>query len=133
MSILMLSYSETDSRVAETIAAILREDGIDCIASAKTDDWADVGSGEFDRFVRDCLSYMPVLSGTSLSSQWLPYELGYVSGLEKHVVCYVGSPSSQIPHYVTCRELLKSVDDLRRHLAECGHARTLRQATRGRP
>jgi hypothetical protein len=133
MSILMLSYSETDSKVAETIAAVLQEDGIDCIMSPKTNDWADTGSDEFDHVLRDCLSYMPILSATSLLSQWLPYEVGYAAGLEKHAVCYVASPEAQVPRYVTCHELLRSIADLRRHLAECGHARVLREAAQGGP
>jgi hypothetical protein len=133
MSILMLDYSEKETEVADAIAEVLRAMGIDCIQGARGTDWDEAAKEEFDSMLMDCLSYIPVVSAESSKSGWLPYEVGYARGREKHVVCYVTSPSLDVPAFLSGLELLRSMDDLCRHLASCDYAEMLRRLSSEQP
>jgi hypothetical protein len=127
MSILMLSYSDCDSAVAEPVAEIVRESGIDCVASPKGPDWDSLSTREFDGLIVHCLSLLLIVSPESLRSQWMPYETGYAKAYGKHILAYMTSSSLEIPGYLSNLEMLTSTDELCRHLEHCHHAAALRR------
>ncbi len=133
MSILLLSYFEADSELAQTIAEVVSDYGIECVGSRKAGSWTRAHKEQFDEELLDCLSLLVVLSPESASSQWLPYEVGYGTAGGKHVLCYKTSRANETPLYVSCCEILDSIHELRRHLEGCKHATALRESAASPP
>ena len=109
-----ISYSHSDSDVADQIAAVLDELAISYFRDIKNIDWGDDVTTEVRDGLTAAESIIVIVSPGSLKSHWVSYEVGYGTALRKRILPYLTHPSLDAPGFMTGLSYVKSCDDVRR-------------------
>lgn len=108
-----ISYSSVDDGVARSVADTLAGLGIDYFLDSKDIKWGDDISGEIKKSLADCSHLIVVLSPASLKSQWVPFEIGHASALDKRILPFVTHPSLSLPGYLQAFHHKTRIEDIR--------------------
>ncbi|EMI21620.1 hypothetical protein RMSM_01447 [Rhodopirellula maiorica SM1] len=115
MSSVFISYSRNDSKVADDLASILSEVGIDYFRDVKDIDWGARFSSRVREGLADCVAVLVIVSAEGLKSQWVPYEIGQASAFGKIVLPYLTDLSVEIPQYVRDLNIVTTVAQVREY------------------
>ena len=100
MSVVFISYSHVDSKVADEIAAILEEYEIKYFRDVKDIEWGAPVSAKVKEGLEESIAILVIISPASLKSHWVPYEIGYATAKDKRILPYLVHPSLDVPSYI---------------------------------
>jgi TIR domain len=100
MSVVFISYSHVDLKVADEIAAILDEYEIKYFRDVKDIEWGAPISAKVKEGIEDSIAILVIISPASLKSHWVPYEIGYATAKGKRILPYLEHPSLDVPSYI---------------------------------
>ena len=117
MKNIFLSYSRADETEANNVAKALDELGLEYFRDVKNIDWGKDVDSEVKVGLNDCIAVLVVVTVGSLKSQWVPYEIGYASGLRKRILPYVTNKNLDLPEYIRRLNYVTSIEEIRKHLS----------------
>lgn len=97
-----LSYSSQDRESAVRVADALAESGVECFLDQRD---LTVGDPFVERLMAElenCMAVVLLISEEALSSQWVPFEVGYAMALGKRILPFIseGSAAGALPQYL---------------------------------
>ena len=78
-----ISYSSVDDKWAKQLAKALDEINIEYFFDRKDIEWGDDVTDRITEGLAQCSALIVIISPASLKSQWVPFEIGHASGLER--------------------------------------------------
>jgi len=115
MSIVFISYSHVDSKVADSIVAVFEKVGIEYFRDVKHIEWGRSISGEVRVALEQSVAILVILSPASIKSQWVPYEVGYGRALHKRVLPFLTHPAIDVPGYMGDLRRISSIAEMREY------------------
>jgi hypothetical protein len=112
-STVFISYSRTDTAVANQIASLLNKLGIKYFLDVKDINWGGSINATVRAALLECHAVLVVLSPGSLKSQWVPYEIGHASALRKTILPYLTHTSLELPLFLQDRHYLTTLEGIR--------------------
>lgn len=103
-----VSYSHSDREVADTLCAILDDLSIPYFRDERSIEWGESISSEVKLALSEAFAVIVVVSPGSLKSQWVAYETGYASALDKRILPFLTHPDLDVPGYM--RDLKNHLD-----------------------
>jgi hypothetical protein len=97
MGKVLISYSQVDSEIADEIVRTLLKQNVEIIRDVRDVSWGESVELKVDKGFDEISAVLVVISPASLKSQWMPYEIGFVTGRGKTVIPYITDPSLEIP------------------------------------
>lgn len=113
MSTVFISYSHTDSNVADAIVKELEDLGINHFRDVKEIEWGQAISARVREGLHSASAIIVIVSPGSLKSQWVAYEIGFGSGTNKRILPYLTHGSLDLPAFISDLSYVKSVDKIR--------------------
>lgn len=95
-----ISYAHEDANIAESIARIIGEMDIDTFMDVKKISWGNVVLSKVRQALEESQYILVLVSESSLSSQWVPFEVGYAAALRKKILPYVLDKKLSVPAYI---------------------------------
>ncbi len=108
-----ISYSHSDQEVALDICKILDDYSIPYFRDERSIEWGDRISDQVKLALAEAVAVLVVISPGSLKSQWVAYEVGYASALEKKVLPFLTHPELDVPGYVGDLKYYVEIKDVR--------------------
>lgn len=115
-STVFISYSRTDSAIADKISSILDDLEITYFRDIKNINWGNPIATDVRRALRDCRAIIVIVSPGSEKSQWVSYEIGHASALRKTILPFLTHPSQNTPPFLKDRKHIETLDEIRDHL-----------------
>lgn len=103
-----VSYAHSDREVADSLCAILDDLSVPYFRDERSIEWGENISSEVKLALSETLAVIVVVSPGSLKSQWVAYETGFASALDKRILPFLTHPDLDIPDYM--RDLKYHVD-----------------------
>jgi hypothetical protein len=97
MSKVLISYSQVDSEIADAIVRALLKQSVEIIRDVRDVSWGESVELKVGKGFDEITTVLVVISPASLKSQWMPYEIGFVTGKGKAVIPFITNPSLEIP------------------------------------
>ncbi len=97
MSKVLISYSQVDSEIADTIVRTLLKQNVEIIRDVRDVSWGESVELKVDKGFDEIATVLVVISPASLKSQWMPYEIGFVTGKGKAVLPFLTDPLLELP------------------------------------
>lgn len=97
MSKILISYSQVDSEIADEIVRTLLKQNVAIIRDVRDVSWGESVELKVDKGFDDISTVLVIISPASLKSQWMPYEIGFVTGKGKAVVPFLIDPLLELP------------------------------------
>ena len=113
MKSVFISYSHTDSAVADSIAVALDEMGIEYFRDVKNIEVGDPISASVRQGLQNASAIIVIISPGSLKSQWVAYEVGFGVGTHKRVLPYLTHPALDLPGFMSDLLYATSINKLR--------------------
>lgn len=110
-----ISYAHEDSDLVDQIACILDELGIEYFLDRKVIQWGDSIAAKVREGLARSLAIIVVISEQSLSSYWVPFEIGHAIALGKDVLPFVTSPDLRVPQHLHDLNYVTDLDAVRDH------------------
>lgn len=139
MATVFISYSHTDSAVADSISQALQELGVDYFRDVKNIELGDPISASVREGLQNASAIIVIISPASLKSQWVAYEVGFGTASNKRVMPFLTHPSLDLPSFMSDLLYAKSIEELSEffatnpnwHRSSSGapHQKTTRTAT----
>lgn len=101
MGSVFISYSHTDSKVADQIAEILSQLGVPYFRDEKDIEWGDSITSSVKDGLRNASAVVVIISPGSLKSQWVSYEVGFATARGTRLLPYLAHPSLDAPGFIT--------------------------------
>src|SRR4051812_46756221 len=95
-----ISYSSIDKIIANRIAKIMQDLKIDYFLDSKDINWGINISSKIKDEIKLSSHIIIIISPASLKSQWVPFELGQATALDKIVLPFLVHSSVDIPLYI---------------------------------
>ena len=111
--IVFISYSHSDSAVADSIVATLDELGIQTFRDIKNIDWGEKLSVSVRNGLQSSAAILVILSPGSIKSQWVAYEVGFGIGTKKRILPYLTHRDLARPGFIEDLRYVKSVEEVR--------------------
>jgi hypothetical protein len=97
MSKVLISYSQADSEIADEIVRTLLKQNVEIVRDLRDVSWGESVELKVDKGFDEISAVLVVISPTSLKSQWMPYEIGFVSGKGKSIIPFLVDPLLELP------------------------------------
>lgn len=97
MSKILISYSQVDSDIADEIVRTLLKQKVEIIRDVRDVSWGESVELKVNKGFDEVSAVLVVISPASLNSQWMPYEIGFVTGKGKAVIPFITDPTLEIP------------------------------------
>src|SRR5690348_10677864 len=97
MNKVLISYSQVDSDIADQIVRTLLKQKVEIIRDIRDVIWGESVELKVDKGFDEIAAVLVVISPTSLKSQWMPYEIGFVTGRGKRVIPFITDPALELP------------------------------------
>jgi hypothetical protein len=97
MGKVLISYSQVDSEIADEIVRSLLKQNVEIVRDLRDVSWGESVELKVGKGFDEISAVLVVISGASLKSQWMPYEIGFVSGKGKTVIPFITDTSLEIP------------------------------------
>jgi hypothetical protein len=108
-----ISYSHVDVDIADKIANILDELGIEYYLDKKNIKWGQVIDESVSSGLLACKYLIVLISPASHQSDWVPYEVGQAKAHVKKVLPFLVHPSVDIPSYLSNLHCISSLGKIR--------------------
>ena len=95
-----ISYSHSDSIIAQSISNVLSDMGIDCFLDEKNIGWGDDITEKVKDGLKTCSAVIVILSPGSVKSQWVPFEVGQATALGKKILPFLTHPALDVPPFL---------------------------------
>lgn len=115
MGKVLISYSQVDSEIADEIVRTLLKQNVEIIRDLRDVSWGESVELKVSQGFDEISAVLVVISGTSLKSQWMPYEIGFVSGKGKTVIPFITDPSLEIPADIKGLKSLTQVSQIQEY------------------
>ena len=109
---IFISYSHTDSEVADQICDKLDNLGIGYFRDVKNIEWGSSISSDVTQALSDAIAVLVIVSPASVKSQWVPYEIGYSTAKGLRILPYFVHPSTDVPGYMSDLKRISKLDEL---------------------
>lgn len=113
MTTVFISYSHVDAKSADDLASLLDDLGIEYFRDVKDINWGDSISSKVRDALDSCVAILVIVSPASLTSHWVPYEIGHASALRKIILPFLTHPSLDVPHYIRDLNYATTVDKVK--------------------
>lgn len=100
MNIAFISYSRDDKSFAQQIAATLDRCDTQYFLDTADVAWGDPVLSSVKHGLTECSSVIVIVSPASLSSQWVPYEVGFSSALGKKILPFLTRSNLEMPAFL---------------------------------
>ncbi|MBL8830649.1 MAG: toll/interleukin-1 receptor domain-containing protein [Planctomycetaceae bacterium] len=117
MGTVFISYSHGDADVADRICSVLDELKVTYFRDAKHIDWGKDIESEVRTALHNCAAIVVVVSRQSLTSPWVPYELGQGRALRKELLPFLTSSDLDLPLYLSRVSFVTSLDRVEEYFA----------------
>jgi hypothetical protein len=97
MGKILISYSQADSEIADEIVRTLLKNNVEIVRDVRDVSWGETVELKMDKGFDDISAVLVVISPASLKSQWMPYEIGFVTGKGKAVIPFLIDPLLELP------------------------------------
>lgn len=101
MEKIFISYSHTDSSVADSITQVLEDMNLPYFRDIKDIGWGDKITNSVRDGIGESIAIIVIISPGSLKSHWVSYEVGYATALKKKVLPYLTHPSIDPPGFLS--------------------------------
>ena len=108
-----ISYSSIDEDQARLVANILDDIDVQYFFDKKDISWGNVVNSDISEGISESNALILILSPASIKSQWVSFEIGFATALNKKVLPYLTHPSIDVPgflqrlKYITKKEVEK--------------------------
>jgi DNA repair photolyase len=113
-----ISYCRADSELAEQIAKLFADAGIEYFLDLKDVDWGMNIKETVDQGIAECSHLLVILSPASLRSNWVPYEIGFASALDLMVLPFLQHPAIDVPDYLRAVRSIKDLRELKDYFSD---------------
>jgi TIR domain len=113
MKKVFISYSHTDTSIADGIAAVLQELSLDYFRDVKDIQWGDGINNSVREGLESSSAIIVIVSPGSLKSHWVPYEVGYATALKKKILPFLTHPALDVPGFIADLSYVKSEEQVR--------------------
>ena len=113
MKKVFISYSHTDTSIADGIAAVLEELSLEYFRDIKDIQWGDGINASVREGLESSSAIIVIISPGSLKSHWVPYEVGYATALKKKILPFLTHPSLDVPGFIADLSYIKSEEQVR--------------------
>ncbi len=120
MTYVFISYARPNEAAAFNVYEALKKINVDCFIdkeSVKSDQ--DI-TDQIQAHIDECTHLVLILSKTTMSSPWVPYEIGLADGKQKDIICYYtsGVTRSDLPDYIQQHRTVASSEALLRYFKQ---------------
>lgn len=110
-----VSYSHSDEETADNICSILKELDIKFFRDEWNIGWGEQISEKVKLALSETIAIIVIISPGSNKSQWVAYEIGYVSGLEKKILPFITHPDLDLPGFIKDLKYYSEFNDVREY------------------
>lgn len=111
--VVFISYSHSDSAVADTLVSALDRLGIETFRDIKNIEWGQALSEAVPHGLKSASAILVILSPGSIKSQWVAYEIGFGIGTRKRILPYLTHRDLDRPGFIGDLVYVTNVDDVR--------------------
>jgi hypothetical protein len=97
MAKVLISYSQVDSEIADEIVRTLLKQNVEIVRDVRDISWGESVELKVDKAFDEISAVLVIISPASLKSQWMPYEIGFVTGRGKTVIPFLSDPLLELP------------------------------------
>lgn len=120
-----VSYSHHDKVAAERLIDLLKAASLQWSIDEKDIDIGDNIDARVTAALHECSAVIVVVSERSLSSSWVPYELGYARALGKRIIPYCICSTNLLPSYLSSLSCATDDQSIKRVVANWKKMRVL--------
>lgn len=111
-----ISYSNIDREVAEKIAEILKNEGVEYFLGEKNIQWGNDINNTINNTLANRITHeIVVLSPASIRSQWVAYEVGFAMAKDVTILPFLTHPSIEIPLFLNGYNYTVDLNDVRKY------------------
>lgn len=111
-----ISYSNVDREIAEKIADILKNEGVEYFLGEKNIQWGnDIKNIINDTLANRITHEIVILSPASIKSQWVAYEIGFATAKDVIILPFLTHPSVEIPLFMKGYNYKVDLNDVRNY------------------
>ena len=111
-----ISYSNVDREIAEKIADILKNEGVEYFFGEKNIQWGnDIKNIINDTLANRITHEIVILSPASIKSQWVAYEIGFATAKDVIILPFLTHPSVEIPLFMKGYNYKVDLNDVRNY------------------
>jgi MraZ protein len=114
-----ISYSREDRMLARRIYDRVKKLGLNCFLDEKGISWGTDFKTKIEQELANCSAVIVVVSPASITSQWVPFEVGHAMGAGKLILPYLQHRSVQPPGFLARLQFVTTLKALEQHLATC--------------
>src|SRR5688572_10441442 len=115
MSKVLISYSQIDSEIADEIVRTLLKQKMEIVRDVRDVSWDESVELKVDKGFDEISTVLVVISPASLKSQWMPYEIGFVTGKGKTIIPFITDSSLELPADIKGLKSLLQVSQIQEH------------------
>src|SRR6185369_1674889 len=94
---ILISYSQADFEIADEIVRTLLKQNMEIVRDLRDVNWDESVELKVDKGFDEISAVLVVISPASLKSQWMPYEIGFVTGQGKTIIPFITDASLELP------------------------------------
>jgi hypothetical protein len=118
MAGVFISYSHSDSSVADQIATVLAELNIEYFRDVKDIKWGDVVTASVREGLTNATAIIVIISPGSLKSHWVSYEVGFATARGKRLLPFLTHPAIDPPTFIADLSYAENLEQVREYFTD---------------